>query len=133
MEGRCVQDLRVEGQSVQCDSQDAGGLTKTDSFHSVYYDPAFSDEQRRQQLFDGQLFVYSPRKSTLAFIAFARKLIEQAFAPLNPETAQHELPLEQYAGILLKLKPWFIHHPESKRLIQDIFRPNGLQPRKNIF
>ena len=45
-----------------------------------YYDSSVSDEQRRQMLFDGQLFGYSPRKSTLAFIAFARELIEEAFA-----------------------------------------------------
>ena len=48
--------------------------------NTVYYDSSVSDEQRRQMLFDGQLFGYSPRKSTLAFIAFARELIEEAFA-----------------------------------------------------
>lgn len=73
--------------------------------NTVYYDPPFSDDQRRQLLFEGQLFVYAPRKSTLAFIKFARTLIEEAFAPLNPETAQYELSVEQYADILLKLKP----------------------------
>ena len=36
--------------------------------NTVYYDAHFSDEVRRQKLYEGQLFVYSPRKSTLAFI-----------------------------------------------------------------
>ncbi|MEQ1679869.1 MAG: hypothetical protein ABL950_04595 [Nitrospira sp.] len=49
---------------------------------TVYYDPPFSDERRREELYQGQLLVYSPRKSTLAFIESARKLIKDVFAPL---------------------------------------------------
>lgn len=101
--------------------------------NTVYYDPPFSDEQRRLMLFEGQLLVYSPRKSALAFIQFARKLIREAFAPLDPETAQHNLSVEQYAEILLKLKPGFIHHPEAKRLIQDMFVEMGCDLEKTYF
>ncbi len=101
--------------------------------NTVYYDSPVSDEQRRQLLFDGQLFVYSPRKTTLAFIAFARKLIEEAFAPLDPETAQYKLSVERYADILMKLKPGFIHHPESKRLIQEMFVEMGCDLGKTYF
>jgi len=101
--------------------------------NTIYYDPPFSDEQRRQMLFEGQLLAYSPRKSTLAFIAFAQKLIEEAFAPLDPETAQYQLSVEQYAEILLKLKPDFIHHPEAKRLIQDVFVEMGCDSEKTYF
>ena len=101
--------------------------------NTVYYDSPVSDEQRRQLLFDGQLFVYSPRKSTLAFIAFARKLVEEAFAPLDPETAQYKLSVERYADILMKLKPGFIHHPESKRLIQEMFVEMGCDLGKTYF
>ena len=101
--------------------------------NTIYYDPSISDDQRRQLLFDGQLLVYSPRSSTLALIKFAKALIEEAFAPRNPETAQYELSAEQYADILMKLKPGFIHHPESKRLIQDIFREMECDLDKTYF
>ncbi len=101
--------------------------------NSIYYDPSFSDAQRRQLLFEGQLFVYAPRRSTLALVEFSRTLIEEAFAPLDPEMAQHQLSAEQYAAILLKLKPGFIHHPESKRLIQDIFVEMGCDLSKTYF
>jgi len=49
--------------------------------HIVYDDSPFSGERRREELFQGQLLVYSPRKSTLGFIKFARKLIKDVFAP----------------------------------------------------
>lgn len=101
--------------------------------NTVYYDPPFSDQRRRELLFQGQLIVYSPRQSTLAFIEFARKLIEHAFAPLHPETAQYELSVEQYADLLIKLKPDFIHHEESKRLMRDIFVEMGCDLEKTYF
>jgi hypothetical protein len=50
--------------------------------NTIYYDPPFSDERRREELYQGQLLVYSPRRSTLAFIEFARKLIKRGFCPL---------------------------------------------------
>ena len=92
-----------------------------------------SDEERRQQLFDGQLLVFAPRSSTRAFISFARNLIEDAFSPFNPEMAQYEMSVEQYADILIKLKPGFIHHPESKRLMREIFIEMGCDLEKTYF
>ena len=101
--------------------------------NTIYYDASCSDDERRRLLFEGQLFVYSPRRSTLAFIDFAKSLIKEAFAPHDPETAQYELTVEDYAVILMKLKPGFIHHPESKRLIQNIFIEMGCDLEKTYF
>lgn len=101
--------------------------------HTVYYDAPVSDEIRRQRLYEGQLFVYSPRKCTLAFIQHARKLIEEAFAPYDPEQAQFHLSVERYAEILGKLKPYFIHHPESKTHVKAILTELGCDPEKTHF
>ncbi|MGC3976635.1 MAG: hypothetical protein QM771_19970 [Nitrospira sp.] len=43
--------------------------------NTVYYDAPVTDEVRRQRLFDGQLFVYSPRPSSVALVEFAKSLI----------------------------------------------------------
>jgi hypothetical protein len=93
--------------------------------NSVFVDPLFTDESRRQALFEGQLIVLSPRQSTLDFCKFTRELIEQAFAPLEPQTAQFHLPVTEYADILQKLKPHFIHHPESKRHLRNVLEDFG--------
>jgi hypothetical protein len=85
--------------------------------NAIYFDARVSDDVRRQRLFDGQIFIYSPRRSTLAFCEFARKLIQEAFGDLDPRTAQHTLSVEEYAAILGKLKPAFIHNPQSKQFI----------------
>jgi hypothetical protein len=101
--------------------------------NTIYYDSPLSDDTRRQGLFEGQLFVYSPRPSTLAFIRHARRLIEEAFVPLDPETAQFQMSVEQYAEILGKLKPAFIHHPDSKQHIQAILTEMGADLSKTYF
>ena len=101
--------------------------------HTVYYDPPFTDDERRTQLYAGQLFVYSPRPSSLAFCEFARGLIREAFAPLDPLTAQHELDVARYAEILGKLKPAFIHHPDAKRHLRAVLGDLGCDPEKTYF
>lgn len=101
--------------------------------NTVYFDPSFADEERRQSLFDGQLVVLSPRKSTLAFCEFARGLIEEAFAPFEPETAQFHMPVEKYAEILQKLKPEFIHHPESKKHMRAVLKDYGCDLEKTYY
>jgi hypothetical protein len=83
--------------------------------NTIYYDSQVSDHDRREQLYGGQLHAFSPRKSILDFVTFARAMIEDAFGGVDPRTAQDQMEVEAYADLLGKLKPAFIHHPESKR------------------
>jgi hypothetical protein len=101
--------------------------------HSVYFDANVTDDVRREKLYDGDLFVYSARPSTLALIEFAAEMARQAFAPLDPETAQFDMTVEDYAALLAELKPAFIHHPESKRLIQDMLLDFGCDDAQTYF
>src|ERR1700730_17226473 len=101
--------------------------------NTVFYDSKVSDDIRRQQLYDGQLFVYSARPSILALASFARTMIEDAFGGLDPRTAQESMEGESYADILGKLKPAFIHHPESKRHLKGIMEEFGCDPEKTYF
>jgi hypothetical protein len=101
--------------------------------NAVYLDPDFSDDERRQRLYDGQLFVYSPRPSGTAFATFARAMIDEAFAPLDPRSAQHEMDVDRYAAILGKLKPAFIHHEESKRYLSTLLADLGCDRDRTYF
>ncbi|MEH1992979.1 hypothetical protein [Nostoc sp.] len=100
---------------------------------TIYFDSIFSDEIRRKHLYNGQVFVFSPCASAIALCDFARGLVEEAFAPLDPREAQHSLPVEKYVEILTQLKPTFIHHPESKQLIQGILKESGCDLNKTYF
>ncbi|UBF24380.1 hypothetical protein K9N68_22100 [Kovacikia minuta CCNUW1] len=88
--------------------------------HTVYFDSKVNDQVRRQRLYEGQLFVFSPRPSTIALCEFARELIEEAFEGLDPRKAQYSMPVEDFVKIVAPLKPRFIHHPRTKELIRNI-------------
>lgn len=101
--------------------------------NTIFFDSSMNDEQRRQHLYNGQLFVFSPCPSAIALCEFARELIEEAFPPLDPREAQYSLPVEEYVAILAKLKPYFIHHPKSKHYIQGILTELGCDLSKTYF
>lgn len=101
--------------------------------NAVYIDQTLTDDARRKLLFDGQVVVYSPTPSSLALCEFARQLSIEAFAPHEPTRAQFHLPVEEYAAILAKLKPAFIHHPRCKELIQSMFVELGCDLDKTFF
>jgi hypothetical protein len=100
---------------------------------AVFSNPSFTDDARRSRLYQGQVMVYPARAETTALIGFAEELITEAFGGLNPETAQYDLPVERFAAILAELKPKFIHHTESKRLIKDMLGSFGCDQDKTYF
>src|SRR5581483_5250091 len=101
--------------------------------NTVFFDSSVSDDTRRAQLYDGQLHVYSKVQHSHRLVELARQLIRDAFGDLDPETAQYHMPAEQYAAILADLKPRFIHHPESKKLIPSILADLGCDLDKTYF
>src|SRR5262245_42612430 len=101
--------------------------------NTIFFDSNESDDIRRKQLYDGQLFVYSTLPSVLGLTNFDRSMIEDAFGGLVTSTAQNDMDVERYADILGKLKPAFIHHPESKRHLRSILEDLGCDLEKTYF
>ena len=100
---------------------------------AVYVDSVLDDDHRRNSLYGGDIFVQSPNQATEDLCALARGLAEEAFYPLDPEVAQHELSVEQFAEILSRLKPMFIHHDRCKTLIPRIVEAVGWDPEQIYF
>ena len=101
--------------------------------NSVFFDPRLDDDARREGLYAGQLFVLSPTRASLALVELARELIAEAFGSRNPERAQFEMAVEDYAALLSALKPKFIHHPRAKQCIQGILRETGCDLENTYF
>lgn len=101
--------------------------------NTVFFDSPATDDQRRKQLYAGQIHVCSPKPSSMELCKFARQMCEEAFAPHEPQTAQYRVPVERFATILAELKPKFIHHPTSKHLIQQLLQEMGCDPAKTYF
>jgi hypothetical protein len=101
--------------------------------NSVFLDSKMPDDARRRSLYEGQLFHFSPTPSSLELIRLAREMARDAFAPLDPESAQFRLPVEKYVEVLAALKPRFIHHPKCKELLPGILSELGCDPAKTYF
>jgi hypothetical protein len=99
----------------------------------VYFDSPMSDEERREKLFAGDLFVYSPTPQSLALVEFARQMTEEAFAPYSPPDAQHHLASGAYVDVLARLKPTFINHPRSKELVGEVIGGLGADREQTYF
>ncbi|MGH3001797.1 MAG: phytanoyl-CoA dioxygenase family protein [Gaiellaceae bacterium] len=92
---------------------------------TAYHDSAVDDVERRRRLYDGQIFVFGPRPSTLALVEHARHMIEEAFDGIDPQQAQYEMCVERYVEICAPLKPAFIHNDTTKDLVRDVLSDLG--------
>ncbi|HJQ48271.1 MAG TPA: hypothetical protein VJ870_18405 [Amycolatopsis sp.] len=100
---------------------------------TVFSSAVVNDEQRRSMLYNGAVFVYPASPVSRELIGFARELIEDAFGPLDPETAQFALCVENFAALLADLKPRFIHHPRCKELLPELMREFGCALEETYF
>jgi hypothetical protein len=100
---------------------------------SIFFDPSFGDDERRQRIYDGQIIVLSPTETTRALCAHARDMIESAFAGHDPRAVHETLPVEECVAILAKLKPAFIHHPRCKELLRALLAELGCDPQETYF
>jgi Phytanoyl-CoA dioxygenase (PhyH) len=95
---------------------------------NIYFDTPCSDQDRRNALYAGGIFVYSPSAATTQLCQLAARLVNEAFAPHDPRTIDRHLSMEDCSAVLAKLKPVFIHHPDCKRLLPQIICSIGGDP-----
>ncbi len=100
---------------------------------NVLFDSSWGDDRRRASLYDGNLFVFSPTAGSMALVTLARDLLEAAFAPHHPIEAQYHLPVAEYAAVLGRVKPAFIHDPLCKRLIRQLIEEVNADPAQVHF
>jgi Phytanoyl-CoA dioxygenase (PhyH) len=96
----------------------------------VYFNSSARADERRKHLYAGHIFIFSPRQSTLALCGMARELVEKAFSPLDPQTAQHKLSTEEFTKIIAEVKPRFAHHPKVDEYMRAIFEEFGCDASK---
>jgi hypothetical protein len=100
---------------------------------AVQFDQPVGGPIPRAQMYGGTINVTSPSATSVAFAMFARQLIGEAFGGRDPELAQFDLPVADYAAILNVLKPRFNQHPESKRFLQQLLAERGCDPETTYF
>jgi hypothetical protein len=100
---------------------------------TVLCNQELSDSERRARLYSGQVLTYSASSESLALVEHARNLIADAFGSKDPQTAQFDTPVGDFAALLAELKPKFIHHPRSKQLIKSLLGAFGCDADQTYF
>lgn len=100
---------------------------------AVHHDSPLTDDARRARIYAGDLFVYSSVPAVLKLVELAKGMIRDTFGVLDPELAQKDMPVAEYAAKLAALKPAFIHHPDCKRLLPEILTSLGCDAEQTFF
>ncbi len=100
---------------------------------SVHYNLALHDDDRRRQLYEGDLFVYTANEHTLALTELASRLLHEAFGGRDPRTVQYQMPAREYAQVMSRVKPKFIHHPDCKVLLPRLMASIGCDLEQTFF
>jgi len=96
----------------------------------IIFDPRYTDSERRARIYDGEIVILSRTPATLALVAHACRLVEEAFAPVDPREAHRYYSVDETVAKLVKLKPYFIHHPETQMLLREALCAYGCDPDK---
>jgi hypothetical protein len=101
---------------------------------SVYFDYAdLPEETRRQQIYDGNIFLTSPRGSVASLCDFSRSMIEEVFSQTDPRAAQFDFPVQEFVKVIAPLKSGFTNHPRTKELVQNVLAEFGCDLDKTFF
>src|SRR5262245_27866024 len=100
---------------------------------AVWFESALDDDARRARVYSGEIFVYAPRSPSVQLAELARELLDEAFGGMDPQMAQHQLPVPEFARILSEMKPKFIHHPRCKELLPELLSSLGCDPDTTYF
>jgi hypothetical protein len=100
---------------------------------AILVNSAASDAQRRDMLFEGSIFFYTPRRPVTALRDHAWDLITDGFGAVDPMKAQDLMPVEQFVELLAPLKPRFTHSMRAKELLRDLLIDFGCDPETTYF
>jgi hypothetical protein len=96
--------------------------------NTIEIDPSFDEAERRRRIYAGRVFLLTRFDAELRIVKHARAMLEEAFPLTDPCLAQHHMPVEEFAAILGRVKPEFIHHPVSWAEIAARLAAAGCDP-----
>ena len=96
----------------------------------VHIDVGYSSDEMRTRIYRGEIVILSATPATKALVDHARALIEAAFAPRDPRHAHEHLSVAECVEILTRLKPHFIHHADTQKLLRQVLLEYGCDPQK---
>lgn len=100
----------------------------------VYFNRRMEDDQRRQKIFEGCIFLYSSPSTSMKLVAWATEVIDRGFATHRDRRRAHlELSVKEFVDIVGPMKSTFTNHPKTKQLCQELVASMGCDPERTYF
>jgi len=93
---------------------------------SVMVDPALSDGELRQAIYDGNLVVLTRLQAVAELVEYTLDQLTELFSPYDPQHVHEHIEPAEMAKLLGAWKPRWIHSPRSRQLVCDIITQAGL-------
>jgi Phytanoyl-CoA dioxygenase (PhyH) len=112
-------------------------MLPTEQFMSItplYVNRRSSDDDRRQRIFDGGLFLYSSPAASTRIVDWARELIDAAFGASGDVRRAHDrMDVKAFVSCAGPLKSKFTNDAKTKQLCQDLITAMGCDPEQTYF
>ena len=87
-------------------------------------------ETMERDTYRGRLTLLPADEAGIALCNWAKEMVEEAYSPLDPQTAQHHLNVDEFVEIAARLKPDFIHSPKTRVLQKQYLTALGFDPER---
>ncbi|MBV7266297.1 hypothetical protein [Erythrobacter ani] len=87
-------------------------------------------EGHEQAIYRGQINLLPPSAAGLSLCKHAQTMIEEAFHPHDPRTAQHVLDVDDFVERAAQVKPRFIHDTQTRTLQKSYLQELGFDPAR---
>ncbi len=101
--------------------------------NTIYFDSSVKDDVRRQRLYNGQIFAFSPRPSAIALHQLVCDLLEATFGSPIPSVIEDGLPVDKFLAAESSLKHQIMNHPQTKQLVQSLLQEFECDLSKTYF
>lgn len=100
----------------------------------IYINRRSGDDERRQRMFDGGIFLYTSPAESTHIVDWARELIDTAFAASGDVRSAHaRMDVKAFVACAGPLKSTFTNDAKTKRLCQALITAMGCDPEQTYF
>ena len=97
----------------------------------IYFNRNISDDERRDRLFKGAIFVQQALKGSVRMAEWARELIDDALRGIpDIRNAHRQLKVEEFVARVSPLKSRFINDPKTPLMCQEFMMSLGCDPER---
>lgn len=100
---------------------------------TIYVNRDLPDQDRRASIYRGDFHLFTENYASQAIVAWIQELLTSTFANMDPEKAQFELSVPDFAARVGPLKSHFTNARKTRELCRELIVSMGSDPEDTYF